>query len=167
MRDFTRALRNKFKSARYFKKHPRVGYLPVQTVLEGNTTPKKKRDAVSSKYKSLVRLKLADFYFLGDALESPAPSPQHGGGALGTGEDMHSRLELYASRLAQVELGAASGETPDSDEEHQLIAAYCQSLNGNGGEEPPRSPVQVVSIIHREQRHELEAMIRYALLTVF
>lgn len=35
VRDFTRALRNKFKSARYFKKHPRVGYLPVQTVLEG------------------------------------------------------------------------------------------------------------------------------------
>lgn len=38
VRDFTRALRNKFKSARYFKKHPRVGYLPVQTVLEGKYT---------------------------------------------------------------------------------------------------------------------------------
>ncbi|XP_026331601.1 dystrophin, isoforms A/C/F/G/H [Hyposmocoma kahamanoa] len=144
VRDFTRALRNKFKSARYFKKHPRVGYLPVQTVLEG------------------------------DALESPAPSPQHGAGggagvaggagaaALGGPDDMHSRLELYASRLAQVELGAKSGDTPDSDEEHQLIAQYCASLNGAGGDgdEAPRSPVQVVSIIHREQRHELEAMIR-------
>ncbi|CAK1546850.1 unnamed protein product [Leptosia nina] len=129
VRDFTRALRNKFKSARYFKKHPRVGYLPVQTVLEG------------------------------DALESPAPSPQHG--ASGTGDDMHSRLELYATRLAQVELGARPADTPDSDEEHQLIAQYCASLNGtNEGEEAPRSPVQVVSIIHREQRHELEAMIR-------
>ncbi|VVC94739.1 unnamed protein product, partial [Leptidea sinapis] len=132
VRDFTRALRNKFKSARYFKKHPRVGYLPVQTVLEG------------------------------DALESPAPSPQHG--ATTTADDMHSRLELYASRLAQVELGNRAGDTPDSDEEHQLIAQYCASLNGGGvdgeGEEAPRSPVQVVSIIHREQRHELEAMIR-------
>ncbi|CAG9793171.1 unnamed protein product [Diatraea saccharalis] len=39
VRDFTRALRNKFKSARYFKKHPRVGYLPVQTVLEGKFLP--------------------------------------------------------------------------------------------------------------------------------
>ncbi|XP_028042017.1 dystrophin-like [Bombyx mandarina] len=126
VRDFTRALRNKFKSARYFKKHPRVGYLPVQTVLEG------------------------------DALESPAPSPQHGASL---GPDMHSRLELYATRLAQVELSAA--DTPDSDEEHQLIAQYCASLNGGGeSEEAPRSPVQVVSIIHREQRHELEAMIR-------
>lgn len=62
-----------------------------------------------------------------------------------------------------------------SDEEHQLIAQYCLSLNGGGAgaggaggagggadaaEEAPRSPVQVVSIIHREQRHELEAMIR-------
>ncbi|XP_075984488.1 dystrophin isoform X7 [Anticarsia gemmatalis] len=133
VRDFTRALRNKFKSARYFKKHPRVGYLPVQTVLEG------------------------------DALESPAPSPQHVGGAgaaLG-GDDMHSRLELYATRLAQVELGAKPGDTPDSDEEHQLIAQYCASLNGGGeADDAPRSPVQVVSIIHREQRHELEAMIR-------
>ncbi|XP_047989170.1 dystrophin isoform X1 [Leguminivora glycinivorella] len=131
VRDFTRALRNKFKSARYFKKHPRVGYLPVQTVLEG------------------------------DALESPAPSPQHGAGANLGGDDMHSRLELYATRLAQVELGSRPADTPDSDEEHQLIAQYCHSLNGGGEtEDAPRSPVQVVSIIHREQRHELEAMIR-------
>ncbi|XP_045538015.1 dystrophin [Papilio machaon] len=138
VRDFTRALRNKFKSARYFKKHPRVGYLPVQTVLEG------------------------------DALESPAPSPQHGGGGGvggagggGAADDMHSRLELYASRLAQVELGARAADTPDSDEEHQLIAQYCASLNGGGdAEDAPRSPVHVVSGIHREQRHELEAMIR-------
>ncbi|XP_045487025.1 dystrophin, isoforms A/C/F/G/H isoform X2 [Pieris rapae] len=131
VRDFTRALRNKFKSARYFKKHPRVGYLPVQTVLEG------------------------------DALESPAPSPQHGAGGATGGDDMHSRLELYASRLAQVELGARAADTPDSDEEHQLIAQYCASLNGGAeGEEAPRSPVHVVSVIHREQRHELEAMIR-------
>ncbi|XP_045454769.1 dystrophin-like [Melitaea cinxia] len=134
VRDFTRALRNKFKSARYFKKHPRVGYLPVQTVLEG------------------------------DALESPAPSPQHAAAP----DDMHSRLELYASRLAQVELGARAPDTPDSDEEHALIAQYCASLNGGSegvegegdGEDAPRSPVHVVSVIHREQRHELEAMIR-------
>ncbi|KOB78866.1 Dystrophin, isoforms A/C/F/G/H [Operophtera brumata] len=178
VRDFTRALRNKFKSARYFKKHPRVGYLPVQTVLEGTTPYRyfKKHPRVgylpvqtvlegTTPYRYFKKHPRVGYLPVqtvleGDALESPAPSPQHGGGALGAGEDMHSRLELYASRLAQVELGAAAGDTPDSDEEHQLIAAYCQSLNGTGGEEPPRSPVQVVSIIHREQRHELEAMIR-------
>lgn len=49
-----------------------MGYLPVQTVLEG------------------------------DALESPAPSPQHSH-TIGA-HDMHSRLEMYASRLAEVEL---------------------------------------------------------------
>lgn len=64
MRDFTKIMKNKFKSKRYFKKHQRLGYLPVQTVLEG------------------------------DDLESPAPSPQH----TLSSQEMHSRLELYASR---------------------------------------------------------------------
>lgn len=36
VRDFTRVFKNKFRSKRYFKKHPRLGYLPVQTVLEGD-----------------------------------------------------------------------------------------------------------------------------------
>ncbi|XP_026823545.1 dystrophin, isoforms A/C/F/G/H isoform X3 [Ooceraea biroi] len=127
VRDFTRALRNKFKSKRYFKKHPRVGYLPVQTVLEG------------------------------DALESPAPSPQHSS----LSQDMHSRLEMYASRLAEVELSRTrSNSTPDSDDEHQLIAHYCQSLNGGDNINMPRSPVQVMAAIDAEQREELEAMIR-------
>lgn len=34
IKDFTKSLRNRFKSKRYFKKHPKLGYLPVQTVLE-------------------------------------------------------------------------------------------------------------------------------------
>lgn len=124
VRDFTRALKNKFKSRKYFKKHPRVGYLPVQSVLEG------------------------------DALESPAPSPQHTTHTLQN--DMHSRLEMYASRLAQVEYGTRSNSTPDSDDEHQLIAQYCQSLPNNG----PKSPVQVMAAMDAEQREELEAIIR-------
>ncbi|CAH0384103.1 unnamed protein product [Bemisia tabaci] len=127
VRDFTRALRNKFKSKRYFKKHPRVGYLPVQTVLEG------------------------------DALESPAPSPHHSNTL--PSHDMHSRLEMYASHLAEVELRTRSNSTPDSDDEHQLIAQYCQSLGGDSIP-VPRSPVQVVAAIDADQRDELEAMIR-------
>ncbi|XP_037924851.1 dystrophin, isoforms A/C/F/G/H isoform X9 [Hermetia illucens] len=131
VRDFTRALKNKFKSRKYFKKHPRVGYLPVQSVLEG------------------------------DALESPAPSPQHTTHTLQN--DMHSRLEMYASRLAQVEYGTGSNSTPDSDDEHQLIAQYCQSLPNNGsagGSSGPKSPVQVMAAMDAEQREELEAIIR-------
>lgn len=83
VRDFTRALRNKFKSKRYFKKHPRVGYLPVQSVLEGDT------------------------------LESPSPSPQHSN-TPSTIPDVHNRLEMYASRLAEVEYRTRSNSTPDS-----------------------------------------------------
>ncbi|KAL1512976.1 hypothetical protein ABEB36_002471 [Hypothenemus hampei] len=112
MRDFTKALKNKFKSKRYFMKHPRVGYLPVRSVLEG------------------------------DELESPVASPQH--------NDMHSRLEIYASRLAEVELRAAS-----PDDEHRLIADYCHSLEG-----APASPGQLMMVIDEEQRAELQEMIR-------
>ncbi|KAM7308300.1 dystrophin [Ixodes scapularis] len=135
VRDFTKIMKNKFKSKRYFKKHPRMGYLPVQTVLEG------------------------------DDLESPAPSPQH----TLSSRDMHSRLEQYAnSRLGDVELRTRSNSTPDSSEdEHQLIAQYCQTLSG---ELPvsmcnsslflqPRSPAQVMATIDADQRDELELMI--------
>ncbi|KPU80246.1 uncharacterized protein Dana_GF16554, isoform L [Drosophila ananassae] len=129
VRDFGRALKNKFKSRKYFKKHPRVGYLPVQSVLEG------------------------------DALESPAPSPQHTTHQLQS--DMHSRLEMYASRLAQVEYGGTgSNSTPDSDDEHQLIAQYCQALPGTSNGSAPKSPVQVMAAMDAEQREELEAIIR-------
>lgn len=129
MRDFTRALKNKFKSRKYFKKHPRVGYLPVQSVLEG------------------------------DALESPAPSPQHTTQTLQN--DMHSRLEMYASRLAQVEYGSRNNSTPDSDDEHQLISQYSHSLSTNNGpNNGPKSPVQVMAAMDAEQREELEAIIQ-------
>ncbi|KAL2098881.1 hypothetical protein ACEWY4_005361 [Coilia grayii] len=34
VRDFTKVLKNKFRSKKYFAKHPRLGYLPVQLFLE-------------------------------------------------------------------------------------------------------------------------------------
>ncbi|XP_024083561.1 dystrophin-like isoform X3 [Cimex lectularius] len=133
VRDFTRALRNKFKSKRYWAKHPRVGYLPVQTVLEG------------------------------DPLAAP-PTPPHPGPANNAQHDVHSTLEMYASRLAEVELRTRTNSTPDSEsyreDEHQLIAQYCHSLNGGEPGSIPRSPVQVMAAIDADQRHELEAMIR-------
>lgn len=63
---------------------------------------------------------------------------------------------MYASRLAQVEFGTRSNSTPDSDDEHQLIAQYCQSLPNNA----PKSPVQVMAAMDAEQREELESIIR-------
>ncbi|XP_034253175.1 dystrophin isoform X3 [Thrips palmi] len=147
VRDFTRALRNKFKSKRYFKKHPRVGYLPVQTVLEG------------------------------DNLESPAPSPQHSGimsghhthpgPAHGAHHDVHSRLEMYATRLAEVELRPRSNSTPDSEgemegnlDEHSRIHEIITSLNGVEPMPVPRSPVQIMEAIDQDQRRELEKYLR-------
>ncbi|KAL5009782.1 hypothetical protein ScPMuIL_012087 [Solemya velum] len=124
VRDFSRVLKNKFKSKRFFKKHSRLGYLPVQTVLEG------------------------------DILESPSPSPQHS-----ISHDMHSRLELYASRLAEVEQRQGCS-TPDSEDEHQLISQYCQSLNGDTSLHALKSPMQIMMAVDVEQRSELEAMIK-------
>lgn len=96
----------------------------------------------------------------GDALESPAPSPQHTTHNLQN--DMHSRLEMYASRLAQVEYGSRNNSTPDSDDEHQLIAQYCQTLPNNNGSNGggPKSPLQVMAAVDAEQREELEAIIQ-------
>ncbi|XP_061169275.1 dystrophin-like isoform X1 [Saccostrea echinata] len=125
VRDFTKVLKNKFKSKRYFKKHPRLGFLPVQTVLEG------------------------------DVLDSPSPSPQHSISS----HDMHSRLELYANRLAEVEQRQNSS-TPDSDDEHHLIAQYCQSLNGDTSNQALKSPMQIMMAVDSEQKTELQAMIR-------
>jgi hypothetical protein len=91
----------------------------------------------------------------GDALESPAPSPQHTTHTLQN--DMHSRLEMYASRLAQVEGGGSgtrSNSTPDSDDEHQLTnpASFSQSIASSNG---PKSPSN-----EAEEREELEQIIR-------
>ena len=37
MRDFTKLLKNKFKSKKYFEKHSRLGYLPVKTLSIGGS----------------------------------------------------------------------------------------------------------------------------------
>lgn len=142
VRDFTRALRNKFKGKRHFQKHPRVGYLPVRSVLEG------------------------------DELESPAATParqnqpQQVHGSTQQPADMHSRLEIYASRLAEVELRASSPTSNNvrpqlghlgDDDEHRLIADLCRGLEDDGG--LPASPGQLMLVIDEEQRAELQNMI--------
>nr|XP_047923765.1 utrophin isoform X6 [Anser cygnoides] len=80
VRDFTKVLKNKFRSKKYFAKHPRLGYLPVQTVLEGDNleTPI-----------TLISMWPEQY--------DPSQSPQlfH--------DDTHSRIEQYATRLAQME----------------------------------------------------------------
>uniref|UniRef100_A0A3B5QDM5 Utrophin n=1 Tax=Xiphophorus maculatus TaxID=8083 RepID=A0A3B5QDM5_XIPMA len=130
MRDFTKVLKNKFRSKKYFAKHPRLGYLPVQTVLEG------------------------------DNMETLSQTPQL------SHDDTHSRIEQYASRLAQMERSNGSLPTDSSsatgsmDDEHALIIQYCQTLGGEGSpSSQPQSPAQILQAVEREERGELERII--------
>ncbi|XP_024863232.1 utrophin isoform X2 [Kryptolebias marmoratus] len=130
MRDFTKVLKNKFRSKKYFAKHPRLGYLPVQTVLEG------------------------------DNMETLSQTPQL------SHDDTHSRIEQYASRLAQMERSNGSLPTDSSsatgsmDDEHALIIQYCQTLGGESSPcSQPQSPAQILQAVEREERGELERII--------
>ncbi|XP_035474370.2 utrophin isoform X3 [Scophthalmus maximus] len=143
MRDFTKVLKNKFRSKKYFAKHPRLGYLPVQTVLEGDNmeTPVTLISMCPEQYEL-----------------SQSPQFSH--------DDTHSRIEQYASRLAQMERSNGSLPTDSSsatgsmDDEHALILQYCQTLGGESSPcSQPQSPAQILQAVEREERGELERII--------
>ncbi|XP_059397183.1 utrophin-like isoform X3 [Carassius carassius] len=164
MRDFTKVLKNKFRSKKYFAKHPRLGYLPVQTVLEGDNmeTPVTLISMCPEQYEL-----------------SPSLQFSH--------DDTHSRIGQYANRLAQMERSNGSLPTDSSsatgsmDEEHALILQYCQTLGGEGSSfsqpQTPahisrspahnthspsyllQSPAQILQAVEREERGELERII--------
>ncbi|XP_077443822.1 utrophin isoform X2 [Stigmatopora argus] len=143
MRDFTKVLKNKFRSKKYFAKHPRLGYLPVQTVLEGDNmeTPVTLISMCPEQYEL-----------------SQSPHLSH--------DDTHSRIEQYASRLAQMERSNGSLPTDSSsatgsmDDEHALILQYCQTLGGEvSPRSQPQSPAQILHAVEREERGELERVI--------
>ncbi|MEE6470204.1 hypothetical protein FKM82_008893 [Ascaphus truei] len=142
VRDFAKVLKNKFRTKRYFAKHPRMGYLPVQTVLEGDNmeTP----------------VTLINFWPIDSA---PASSPQL------SHDDTHSRIEHYASRLAEMEnsngsyLNDSISPNESIDDEHLLIQHYCQSLNQESPLSQPRSPAQILISLESEERGELERIL--------
>ncbi|KAM9353992.1 utrophin isoform 2-T2 [Pholidichthys leucotaenia] len=143
MRDFTKVLKNKFRSKKYFAKHPRLGYLPVQTVLEGDNmeTPVTLISMCPEQYEL-----------------TQSPQLSH--------DDTHSRIEHYASRLAQMERSNGSLPTDSSsatgsmDDEHALILQYCQTLGGEASPcSQPQSPAQILQAVEREERGELERVI--------
>ncbi|XP_012585751.1 PREDICTED: dystrophin isoform X6 [Condylura cristata] len=142
VRDFAKVLKNKFRTKRYFAKHPRMGYLPVQTVLEGDNmeTP----------------VTLINFWPVESA---PASSPQL------SHDDTHSRIEHYASRLAEMEnsngsyLNDSISPNESIDDEHLLIQHYCQSLNQDSPLSQPRSPAQILISLESEERGELERIL--------
>ena len=77
------------------------------------------------------------------------------------GQDMHTELEMYANRLAEAEQRQRAMSTPDlgSEDEHSLIAQYCNSLHGNDRSHTLRSPMQIVMAMDVDQRTELQSMI--------
>ncbi|XP_055483709.1 utrophin isoform X1 [Psammomys obesus] len=142
VRDFTKVLKNKFRSKKYFAKHPRLGYLPVQTVLEGDNLE--------------IPITLISMW---PEHYDPSQSPQlfH--------DDTHSRIEQYATRLAQMErtngsfLTDSSSTTGSVEDEHALIQQYCQTLGGDSPVSQPQSPAQILKSVEREERGELERII--------
>ncbi|XP_058880104.1 utrophin-like isoform X5 [Acipenser ruthenus] len=142
VRDFTKVLKNKFRSKKYFSKHPRLGYLPVQTVLEGDNleTPVTLISMCPEQYEL-----------------SQSPQLCH--------DDTHSRIEHYASRLAQMEMSNGSLPTDSSsttgsmEDEHMLILQYCQTLGGESPLSQPQSPAQILQAVEKEERGELERVI--------
>ncbi|KAM9005037.1 utrophin isoform X2 [Sarcophilus harrisii] len=142
VRDFTRVLKNKFRSKKYFAKHPRLGYLPVQTVLEGDNL----ENPIT-----LISMWPEQY--------DPSQSPQL------FQDDTHSRIEQYASRLAQMErtngsfLTDSSSTTGSVEDEHALIQQYCQTLGGESPVSQLQSPVQILKLVEREERGELERII--------
>ncbi|XP_057187046.1 dystrophin [Triplophysa rosa] len=142
VRDFAKVLKNKFRTKRYFAKHPRMGYLPVQTILEGDNmeTP----------------VTLINFW---PVEHPPASSPQL------SHDDTHSRIEHYASRLAEMENrnGSYMNEnvSPNEsiDDEHLLIQHYCQSLNQSSPLSQPQSPAQILISMESEEKGELERVL--------
>uniref|UniRef100_A0A9J8AP75 Dystrophin-like n=1 Tax=Cyprinus carpio carpio TaxID=630221 RepID=A0A9J8AP75_CYPCA len=151
MRDFTKVLKNKFRSKKYFAKHPRLGYLPVQTVLEG------------------------------DNMETLSPSPQlsHDDTHSRIGQYANRLAQMERSNGSLPT--DSSSATGSMDEEHALILQYCQTLGGEGSSfsqpQTPahisrspahdthspsyllQSPAQILQAVEREERGELERII--------
>uniref|UniRef100_A0A672MYU9 Dystrophin n=1 Tax=Sinocyclocheilus grahami TaxID=75366 RepID=A0A672MYU9_SINGR len=142
VRDFAKVLKNKFRTKRYFAKHPRMGYLPVQTILEGDNmeTP----------------VTLINFWPV-DHLPASSPQLSH--------DDTHSRIEHYASRLAEMEIRNGSyvndnvSPNESMDDEHLLIQHYCQSLNQGSPLSQPQSPTQILISMETEEKGDLERVL--------
>ncbi|TSL61143.1 Utrophin [Bagarius yarrelli] len=142
MRDFTKVLKNKFRSKKYFAKHPRLGYLPVQTVLEGDNmeTPVTLISMCPEQYEL-----------------TQSPQLPH--------DDTHSRIEEYASRDEEhalilqycQTLGAEGASCSQPQSPTHTSKSHALSAYGSG--QVLQSPAQILQAVEREERGELERII--------
>ncbi|XP_041076948.1 dystrophin-related protein 2-like isoform X1 [Polyodon spathula] len=129
MRDFAKTLKNKFRSKQYFSKHPQRGYLPVQSVLEAESS------------------------------ETPSSSPRlpHA--------DTHSRIEHFASRLAEMENQNCTFFTdslsPDEslDEDHYLLRHSSPTLEQDSLTGQHFGDGHVLANFNCEDKDELERIL--------
>lgn len=129
-RDLSQVLKNKLRSEQYYKKNPRLGYLSVPS------TP----DVARKRTASLQRM----------------PSQNDKSVSM---EDMHSRLELYASRLAELERRKQA--TTECEDEHDVIGFLCQSLGcGTNRSFQLQSPMQIMMALDSDQKSELDAVMK-------
>uniref|UniRef100_A0A3Q2PT66 Dystrophin n=1 Tax=Fundulus heteroclitus TaxID=8078 RepID=A0A3Q2PT66_FUNHE len=129
VRDFAKVLKNKFRTKRYFAKHPRMGYLPVQTILEG------------------------------DNMETPGSSPQLSHDDTHSRiEHYANRLAEMENRNGSY-LNDSISPNESIDDEHMLIQHYCQSLNQGSPLSQPRSPAQILVSMETEEKGELERVL--------
>ena len=180
VRDFTKVFKNKFRSKRYFQKHPRLGYLPVQTVLEGDVLERSTSEDESASFsvrdKDLMASSTGAMTSTGRSTSSmttvmvesrsagpferspPSPLQSSSSSPLqNMSLEIHSNLEQQANRLAAYEQKLKSSK--EENDEHSLIARFCQDLQENKLQRL-QSPMQIMVGIDSEQREELERMIQ-------
>uniref|UniRef100_A0A8D0GLV1 Utrophin n=1 Tax=Sphenodon punctatus TaxID=8508 RepID=A0A8D0GLV1_SPHPU len=92
VRDFTKVLKNKFRSKKYFSKHPRLGYLPVTPVSSTRTNTHKTQAAFR---RALAQMERTNGSFLTDSSSTT-----------GSVEDEHALIQQYCQTLG--------GESPVS-----------------------------------------------------
>uniref|UniRef100_A0A8C3S1B1 Utrophin n=1 Tax=Chelydra serpentina TaxID=8475 RepID=A0A8C3S1B1_CHESE len=131
VRDFTKVLKNKFRSKKYFAKHPRLGYLPVQTVLEGDNL-ESDFSTWSPKVTFLFSFRLAQMERTNGSLLTDSSS------TTGSVEDEHALIQQYCQTLG--------GESPVS--QPQSPAQILKSVEKEERGELER----VIADLEEEQR---------------
>uniref|UniRef100_A0A915HIN7 Protein detached n=1 Tax=Romanomermis culicivorax TaxID=13658 RepID=A0A915HIN7_ROMCU len=137
VRDFSRIFKNKFKSRKYFKSHPRVGYLPVQSINEGVPIEARNVPPFNPITQELHRNIESFSSHLAEVENSQT-------------------LSMGGSIIADDPMTLA-------DDEHAAIANLSGTLGVGASGTPiltPQSPAQLISMIDSAQREEFEAIRR-------
>ena len=131
------AFRNSFRSRKYFKKkQKKLGYLPVQSVLEGESFE-------SPTMSPNLSFESRDLH--SSTAGSLTPTHKWGGG--GGGERRGSLSER------------SNSVSKTDDDEHNLIAAYCRLLTGNNNNNEKMTTADILQDVDCLQKETVEQML--------